>query len=74
MATPGPAENIVDADAQAIQLDVTDQASNVAAARQIEDTLGRLNALVNNAAISRRRAGDSRRRNERGGQGGPRNS
>ncbi|MEM5435926.1 SDR family NAD(P)-dependent oxidoreductase [Paraburkholderia diazotrophica] len=47
------AANSVGADAQAIQLDVTDQASIVAAARQIEDTLGRLDVLVNNAGISR---------------------
>ncbi|AFT90491.1 SDR family NAD(P)-dependent oxidoreductase [Paraburkholderia phenoliruptrix] len=43
----------VGADAQAIQLDVTDQATIAAAARQIEDTLGRLDVLVNNAGISR---------------------
>ncbi|SEK13138.1 SDR family oxidoreductase [Paraburkholderia diazotrophica] len=43
----------VGADAQAIQLDVTDQASIAAAARQIEHTLGRLDVLVNNAGISR---------------------
>ena len=40
-------------DAQAIQLDVTDQASIAAAAKQIEATLGRLDVLVNNAGISR---------------------
>src|SRR5215469_15350109 len=41
------------AEAEAIQLDVTDHASIAAAARQIEDTLGRLDVLVNNAGISR---------------------
>ena len=40
-------------EAQAIQLDVTDQASIAAAARQIEDALERLDVLVNNAGISR---------------------
>lgn len=39
--------------AQAIHLDVTDQASIATAAKQIEDTLGRLDVLVNNAGISR---------------------
>ena len=43
----------VGAEAEAIQLDVTDHASIAAAARQIEDTLGRLDVLVNNAGISR---------------------
>jgi len=38
---------------QAIQLDVTNQASIAAAAKQIADTLGRLDVLVNNAGISR---------------------
>jgi NAD(P)-dependent dehydrogenase (short-subunit alcohol dehydrogenase family) len=47
------AANSVGADAQAIQLDVTDQESITAAARKIEDTLGRLDVLVNNAGISR---------------------
>lgn len=40
-------------EAEAIQLDVTDQTSIAAAARQIEDALGRLDVLVNNAGISR---------------------
>jgi len=40
-------------EAQAIQLDVTDQESISAAALHIEDTLGRLDVLVNNAGISR---------------------
>ncbi|HKT64045.1 MAG TPA: SDR family NAD(P)-dependent oxidoreductase [Burkholderia sp.] len=43
----------VGADAQAIQLDVTDHASIAAAAAQIGSTLGRLDVLVNNAGISR---------------------
>jgi NAD(P)-dependent dehydrogenase (short-subunit alcohol dehydrogenase family) len=41
----------VGAGAQAIHLDVTDRASIAAAARQIEETLGRLDVLVNNAGI-----------------------
>lgn len=40
-------------DARAIQLDVTDAASIAAAARQIRASFGRLDVLVNNAAISR---------------------
>lgn len=40
-------------EAQAIQLDVTDRASVADAARQIEETVGRLDVLVNNAGISR---------------------
>ena len=39
-------------DARAIQLDVTDQASIAAAAQRIRNELGRLDVLVNNAAIS----------------------
>jgi NAD(P)-dependent dehydrogenase (short-subunit alcohol dehydrogenase family) len=39
-------------DAQAIQLDVTDSASISAAAKRIRAELGRLDVLVNNAAIS----------------------
>ncbi|AXF25816.1 dehydrogenase [Burkholderia pyrrocinia] len=42
----------VGAEAQAIHLDVTDRASIAAAAKQIGDTLGRLDVLVNNAGIS----------------------
>jgi NAD(P)-dependent dehydrogenase (short-subunit alcohol dehydrogenase family) len=39
-------------DARALQLDVTDQASITAAAERIRKELGRLDVLVNNAAIS----------------------
>jgi NAD(P)-dependent dehydrogenase (short-subunit alcohol dehydrogenase family) len=39
-------------DARAIQLDVTDETSIVAAAKRIRSELGRLDVLVNNAAIS----------------------
>src|ERR1700677_1400516 len=39
-------------DARALQLDVTDQASIAAAAERIRKELGRLDVLVNNAAIS----------------------
>ena len=39
-------------DARALQLDVTDQASITAAAKRIRSELGRLDVLVNNAAIS----------------------
>src|ERR1700684_249821 len=39
-------------DARAIQLDVTDENSIVAAAKRIRSELGRLDVLVNNAAIS----------------------
>lgn len=39
-------------DARAIQLDVTDQASIAAAAKRIREEFGRLDVLVNNAAIS----------------------
>jgi NAD(P)-dependent dehydrogenase (short-subunit alcohol dehydrogenase family) len=45
----------VGADARAVQLDVTDQASIAAAAARIRKELGRLDVLVNNAAISRTR-------------------
>ena len=40
-----------------IQIDVTDAASIAAAARRIEDELGRLDLLVNNAGISRASTG-----------------
>jgi NAD(P)-dependent dehydrogenase (short-subunit alcohol dehydrogenase family) len=48
-------------DARALQLDVTDQASIAAAAERIRKEFGRLDALVNNAAISntRLRPGES---------------
>src|SRR5260370_7370159 len=39
-------------DARAIQLDVTDENSIVAAAKRIRSELGRLDVLVNNAAIA----------------------
>src|SRR5689334_19195414 len=39
-------------DAHAIQLDVTDQASITAAAERIRREFGRLDVLINNAAIS----------------------
>src|SRR5262249_26900528 len=42
----------VGADARALQLDVTNQASIAAAAERIRNEFGRLDALVNNAAIS----------------------
>ena len=46
------AAKAIDGDARALQLDVTDRASIAAAARRIRDELGRLDVLVNNAAIS----------------------
>ena len=46
------AAKTVGADARAIQLDVTDQASITAAAQLIRDELGRLDVLVNNAGIA----------------------
>jgi len=42
----------IGADAHAIQIDVTDQASITAAAERIRKEFGRLDVLVNNAAIS----------------------
>ena len=42
-------------DARALQLDVTDQASIAAAAERVRNELGRLDVLVNNAAISNTR-------------------
>ncbi len=46
------AARTIDGDARALQLDVTDQASIAAAAERIRQELGRLDVLVNNAAIS----------------------
>ena len=42
----------IGADAHAVQLDVTDQASITAAAQRIRSEFGRLDVLINNAAIS----------------------
>jgi NAD(P)-dependent dehydrogenase (short-subunit alcohol dehydrogenase family) len=42
----------IDGDARALQLDVTDRVSIAAAAERIRKELGRLDVLVNNAAIS----------------------
>ncbi len=49
------AAKTIDGDARALQLDVTDQASVAAAAERIRKELGRLDVLVNNAAISNTR-------------------
>ncbi|MFO0616799.1 MAG: SDR family oxidoreductase [Polyangiaceae bacterium] len=46
------AARAVGGDARAVQLDVTDEASIAAAAARIQEELGRLDVLVNNAAIS----------------------
>jgi NAD(P)-dependent dehydrogenase (short-subunit alcohol dehydrogenase family) len=46
------AAKTIEGDARALQLDVTDEASIAAAARRIGEELGRLDVLVNNAAIS----------------------
>jgi NAD(P)-dependent dehydrogenase (short-subunit alcohol dehydrogenase family) len=46
------AARTIDGDARALQLDVTDQASIAAAAKRVREELGRLDVLVNNAAIS----------------------
>jgi NAD(P)-dependent dehydrogenase (short-subunit alcohol dehydrogenase family) len=46
------AANEIGPDAIALQLDVTDQASIIAAAERIRTELGRLDLLINNAAIS----------------------
>jgi NAD(P)-dependent dehydrogenase (short-subunit alcohol dehydrogenase family) len=46
------AARTIDGDARALQLDVTDQASITAAAKRIRDEFGRLDVLVQNAAIS----------------------
>lgn len=49
----------IGAGALAIQLDVTDQASIMAAAAHIENAFGRLDVLMNNAGISRAESGQS---------------
>ena len=46
------AARTIDGDARALQLDVTDKASIAAAAERIRKKLGRLDVLINNAAIS----------------------
>src|SRR5271167_3360792 len=46
------AAKMINGDARALQLDVTDRASVAAAAERIRKELGRLDVLVNNAAIS----------------------
>jgi NAD(P)-dependent dehydrogenase (short-subunit alcohol dehydrogenase family) len=46
------AAKTIDGDARALQLDVTDKASIAAAAERIREELGRLDVLINNAAIS----------------------
>jgi NAD(P)-dependent dehydrogenase (short-subunit alcohol dehydrogenase family) len=46
------AAKTIDGDARPLQLDVTDQASIAAAAERVRDEFGRLDVLVNNAAIS----------------------
>lgn len=47
------AAQTIDGDVHPIQLDVTDEASIRAAAAQVEQQFGRLDILINNAAISR---------------------
>jgi NAD(P)-dependent dehydrogenase (short-subunit alcohol dehydrogenase family) len=49
------AAKTIDGDARALQLDVTDKASIAAAAERIRKELGRLDVLINNAAISNTR-------------------
>jgi NAD(P)-dependent dehydrogenase (short-subunit alcohol dehydrogenase family) len=46
------AAKTIDGDARSLQLDVTDRGSIAAAAKRIREELGRLDVLVNNAAIS----------------------
>src|SRR5271154_3324489 len=46
------AAKTIEGDARALQLDVTDRASIAAAAERVRKELGRLDVLVNNAAIS----------------------
>ena len=50
------AAKTIDGDARAVQLDVTDTASIKAAATRIGTELGRLDVLINNAAISNTRS------------------
>jgi NAD(P)-dependent dehydrogenase (short-subunit alcohol dehydrogenase family) len=52
------AARTINGDARALQLDVTDQASIAAAAERIGKELGRLDVLINNAAISNTRKTD----------------
>src|SRR5277367_1720468 len=49
------AAETIDGDARALQLDVTDHASIGSAAERIRKELGRLDVLINNAAISNTR-------------------
>jgi NAD(P)-dependent dehydrogenase (short-subunit alcohol dehydrogenase family) len=55
------AAELIEGDARALQLDVTDRASIATAAERIRNELGRLDVLVNNAAISNtsKRPGES---------------
>src|SRR5258707_6140564 len=46
------AAKTIDGDAHALQLDVTDKSSIAAAADRIRKEFGRLDVLINNAAIS----------------------
>ncbi|MGA8271348.1 MAG: SDR family oxidoreductase [Candidatus Sulfotelmatobacter sp.] len=46
------AARTIDGDARALQLDVTDQTSITAAAKRVRNEFGRLDVLINNAAIS----------------------
>jgi NAD(P)-dependent dehydrogenase (short-subunit alcohol dehydrogenase family) len=46
------AARTIDGDARALQLDVTDRASIAAAAQRVRNEFGRLDVLVQNAAIS----------------------
>src|SRR5215510_12336240 len=52
LARGAAAVKTIDGDARALQLDVTDRASIAAEAERIRNELGRLDVLVNNAAIS----------------------
>ena len=46
------AAKTIDGDAHALQLDVTDKASIAVAAARVREEFGRLDVLINNAAIS----------------------